>query len=610
LSTISPRHAQARALALAGKKVFPVEVGGKRPLPESNGFKDATCDLAQIDAWWNEADYNLAASPEDWGFGVVDFDNWSEVPFDYPATRTNKTPRGFHLWYKGSFPPSASKLGPGIDTRGVGSYVLLPPSIVNGAEYATIDEREPVGAPAFIADRLTRRRVESNPGDGRRVDLDTAVDRGRLILRDLVSRGDVAISGRGGNDRTYQLAARLREIGLSVRTAAQLISEIWNPHCVPPWDDWELEGIVAHAFDYGQNEAGVWSVEPTNQVFAGVAPPPRAPRRFAFETVAEQRAHPAPTWLLDDLIPDRAVTLAYGPKGSLKSFVALDLALGVATGHKTFGIQPARVGPVIYVSYLGEGIDDIRHRRVPAWQIQHQASDADLANFFLAEGPRLADPSSCVAFIDELRDHLTGKPAALIVLDTVFQLANGIKLVESAAPFRDFTDALVMQFACSVMALHHPPKADPGTAYGSQDLTANTPTILRIEREKRAVSVYVERQKGAQEPELPFTFKAHTVGPSLALTPTTPREHIHLTKQKDLVDRLAIHAVLNALRIVAPAFLSTDTLADHLVPLAIKDRQEEIEKTARSLRRLSKGDLRGFVDGQGEALRWSLPASE
>lgn len=51
----------ARQLAEAGVPVFVCVPGGKRPLPGSRGFLDATTDPAQIDAWWRRVpDANLA----------------------------------------------------------------------------------------------------------------------------------------------------------------------------------------------------------------------------------------------------------------------------------------------------------------------------------------------------------------------------------------------------------------------------------------------------------------------------------------------------------------------------------------------------------------------
>ena len=143
---MSPRHEMALAYAKLGYPVFPVEVNGKRPLPGSNSFRDATTNPEIIDKWWAEADYNLAVEPERMGMFVVDIDpknggdtSWERLItlyHDITTTRLVITPSGGrHLYFYGSQPPSVGKLGPGLDIRGRNSYCLVPPSIINGQVY-------------------------------------------------------------------------------------------------------------------------------------------------------------------------------------------------------------------------------------------------------------------------------------------------------------------------------------------------------------------------------------------------------------------------------------------------------------------------------------------
>ena len=171
----TPLHETARRYAEAGIPVFPCRVGGKEPAT-SRGFKDATTDLGQIDRWWNEADYNIGLEPEKAGWAVIDIDDlnsWENLNGDRPTGQNNQnelrthhrsfssdtytvgTPRGGrHLYYQGSLPASVEKLGRGIDTRGRGSYVLVPPCVVNGRPYTVLDDRDPAPLPAWIAERL------------------------------------------------------------------------------------------------------------------------------------------------------------------------------------------------------------------------------------------------------------------------------------------------------------------------------------------------------------------------------------------------------------------------------------------------------------------------
>lgn len=144
---MTPRHEAALAYVGKGIPVFPIAPGLKRPPAVAHSFYDASADPRQINEWWVQADYNIGACPEHFGHLVVDLDGpeglatWQqfEVLFAAPPTLMVRTPSGgIHLYFRGSAPPSARRLGPGLDIRGRTSYVLLPPSIVNGVEYAVI----------------------------------------------------------------------------------------------------------------------------------------------------------------------------------------------------------------------------------------------------------------------------------------------------------------------------------------------------------------------------------------------------------------------------------------------------------------------------------------
>lgn len=147
----SPRRIAALALAHAGVPTFPCIPNEKRPAT-THGLLDRSADMAVVQKWFDAADYNLAFVPDDIGCFVVDLDpkhdgitTWrtlcAEHAWQPVCNLMVRTPSGgWHLYFKGSLPPSVGTakrgLGPGIDVRGRGSYVLLPPSVVDGVEYS------------------------------------------------------------------------------------------------------------------------------------------------------------------------------------------------------------------------------------------------------------------------------------------------------------------------------------------------------------------------------------------------------------------------------------------------------------------------------------------
>ena len=103
------------------------------------------------------------------------------------------------------------------------------------------------------------------------------------------------------------------------------------------------------------------SQEPTNQdqpqftlVPTGDAPTPPAARRHRYHlyTPAEIEAFPETGWLIEDIVKNGSFAVLYGPSSIGKSFVALDMALCIATG-KPWQERPVEQGTVVYV--IGEG---------------------------------------------------------------------------------------------------------------------------------------------------------------------------------------------------------------------------------------------------------------
>jgi hypothetical protein len=136
--------------ARSGIPVFPCNPLDKKPLTP-NGFYDATTDEAQIQAWWTQWPNAMIAAPTGAKSNMwvldTDLDPIKKIDGEaslaqltaqhgeLPKTLTSFTPRGgrhrVFTWDKSAVTEirnSASRIGPGIDVRGEGGYVILAPS--------------------------------------------------------------------------------------------------------------------------------------------------------------------------------------------------------------------------------------------------------------------------------------------------------------------------------------------------------------------------------------------------------------------------------------------------------------------------------------------------
>lgn len=117
---------------------------GKHPRT-MRGLSDATTDVEQIKKWWTQwPTANIGGRTGD-GIGVVDLDGPAGIAsgrrMGLNSPVKTITGRGEQLWYR--VPEGqklvtrrAEKIAEGVDTRGTGGYVVLPPSLhPNGKRY-------------------------------------------------------------------------------------------------------------------------------------------------------------------------------------------------------------------------------------------------------------------------------------------------------------------------------------------------------------------------------------------------------------------------------------------------------------------------------------------
>lgn len=164
-----------------GWAVFPCNME-KRPITK-NGFYDATCDPEVISDWWTCNPDALIGCPtgEKIGLWVLDVDlpdgpetlaSLEAENGPLPATKEQRTGSGgsqlFFKWIDGrEVRNSASKLGPGLDVRGEGGYVILPPSgHKSGGTYEWVSGDTPAAeAPDWLLDLVVKQHQKHQEAD-------------------------------------------------------------------------------------------------------------------------------------------------------------------------------------------------------------------------------------------------------------------------------------------------------------------------------------------------------------------------------------------------------------------------------------------------------------
>lgn len=526
---LSKLHKAALSYVEKKYRVIPVVPGQKTPMLKA-WHENAFTTAEQVNAHWSQhPESNIAICPEDNGYCIVEQDPGGSVEgLNLPETYEVESPRGgTHYYFLGSLPPSVGKLAPHVDTRGKSSYVLVPPSVVNGKTYRVKAKRPVAVLPPEIGAKMAE-RADARQSDVHEADVPGNYERGRDRLRKLVADGRVAIEGRGGDNFTYQISCELiRDLGLSVDRALELMEAEFNPHCQPPWSPEELRAKLEHAASYGQNEAGAYASEPASAVFQNIKPQSLGAAATApllqpvpFAALAERKVEPVAE-LVPGLIERGIATMLSGPGGVHKSRLALQFGLALQAGIPIFGRATVQ-SSFWYLDYEN-GANEIV-RRLHKLRYGLKLPGLGSAQYFDFKAPRkpnsdaIPDYEAAPAlatvtdemvtpepFYYELYDALKATPGhKFVVLDStynVLRFTSQAKINETAVKAAlNLLDHLCAATDSTILYLWHPSRAgmERGDASGWSVAWENTPrarlSISRVENSTEAFTLKVEKR--------------------------------------------------------------------------------------------------------------------
>lgn len=235
-------------------------IGGLVP----HGLKDASTDAARVLAWWKaapQANVGIVLG-EAAGMFALDIDPRHGGDCTLAEMKTAELPDtlraftgggGEHLlfaWPGRRVACSAGALGPGVDVKGDGGYIVAPPSLhASGRRYVwDLVDAAPVAAPPWLLDRVASRPASplrvvaaSPPRFTRRMDA-------RTRAAAYLAKMPPAISGEGGHYAAMRAAVALvRGFDLSPDVALDLLARDFNPRCDPPWSLADLAHKISSA---------------------------------------------------------------------------------------------------------------------------------------------------------------------------------------------------------------------------------------------------------------------------------------------------------------------------------------------------------------------------
>lgn len=433
----------ALGYAQRGIPIFPAKANKKPHTP--HGFKDATTDPEQIAEWWRRwPDAGIAVpTGATTGLVVLDADSADALQrlevlgVDGGAPRV-RTARGTHVYFEHpghEVKTSASKLYPGLDVRGDGGYVLVPPS--PGKEWVVpLNGHLPELPPWFFG--AVNVRVD-DPQER----FDTAA----------------ALEGapEGARDETLiRLVGKLVAADVP-RAATEALALQYAANCDPPFSESEALNKVARAYEhYGPNPV---LLDKAQGITAALEKPPLK--------VVSFRGVPRPgpqRWFVDGLVPEGHATTFYGDGGNGKSLLVLHLGMSVALpGVDRWLDRIIGTAPVLFLDF--ELDEESQARRV-----------YDLADGMGLDGPPenlhyisalgYSTPETVAAAVETVKE----RGAKLVIVDSVGMALQGDaeSAKDVAAFFRAVIDPLKAAGATVVLVDHQAKRQGRSDGYANK----------------------------------------------------------------------------------------------------------------------------------------------
>jgi hypothetical protein len=269
-------------------------------------------------------------------------------------------------------------------------------------------------------------------------------------------------------------------------------------------------------------------------------------------------------WLIQGILPVKAFAALYGPPGSFKSFIALDIAEAIATGRPWMGNPIDRQGAVLYL--CGEGFGGMG-ARIKACQLHHstpKGAPIYVIRHQLNMRSSTEDFNALMLAIVQLVEK-TGMEFQLMVIDTLARSFGGGNENDSDAMGAFITTmGKIQEFLnCALMVLHHSGKDTTKGLRGHSSLLGAVDTQLEILR-------FEEQAKGV----------------------------ISLTKQKDGEDGIRIGFEMVEVEITKPSS-SELSLDEPLISLAVQASDEAVNQASK---RTTKGNSGNKGNGPNQRL--------
>jgi hypothetical protein len=230
---------------------------------------------------------------------------------------------------------------------------------------------------------------------------------------------------------------------------------------------------------------------------------------FVLLTDAELEAVPPPEYQVAGIIVLESNVFIYGPPGSGKSFLAIEISRSIAAGRRALGLRTVQ-GPVVYIA--AEGGTRGFAKRLRAWTAANN-DGALVPDFWVVSRPvPMLDAGAVAKFIDDVGAKV-GPRVGMFVIDTLARCTGGGD-ENSASDMGRFVaacDDLRATFGATVTSIHHSGKAADAGMRGSTALHGSADTELRVGKDQAGVITVTCTKQKDDDPPAPLRLRLEVV---------------------------------------------------------------------------------------------------
>lgn len=229
--------------------------------------------------------------------------------------------------------------------------------------------------------------------------------------------------------------------------------------------------------------------------------------KFAVKDFAKVKDLPAPRWIIKRVLPEAEFVMLYGPAGSGKSFLTLDMAASVAQGKPWRGLNTMQ-GLVVVVAAEGASGYIQRMKAIA----EHQGINEKEMPGVITDAPNLREASDAADIARRVLDWAAGRKVSLVIVDTLSAAAAGSNenSGEDMGAIVAHCKLLHKKTGATVLVVHHSGKDESRGARGWSGLRAAADTEIEVSRNGDIRGMSISKMKDGTD-GLQFGFKLKTV---------------------------------------------------------------------------------------------------